>query len=46
MAEPVTHLVIDVLGYFYDGGAARPSPPGFDAWERDAQRQLQQGRSD
>ncbi len=44
-ATTSTHLIIDVLGYFYTGGAARPAPPGFDAWERRAQRQLR-GDSD
>ena len=40
-----THFIIDVVGYFYTGGAARVSPPGFEEWERRAKQHLQRDRS-
>ena len=39
------HFIIDVVGYFYTGGAARVAPPGFEAWERRAKQRLQRERS-
>jgi hypothetical protein len=44
-ASTSTHFIIDVVGYFYTGGAARVSPPGFDDWERRAKQRLQRERS-
>lgn len=35
-----THFVIDVVGYFYNGGAAMAAPAGFRNWERKAKARL------
>ena len=36
-----THFIIDVVGFFYNDGAARVAPPGFTEWEKRAKQQLQ-----
>lgn len=36
-----THFIIDVVGYFYTGGASLVAPPGFDEWERKAKQRLE-----
>lgn len=35
-----THFIVDVLGYFYNGGAARVAPPGVEDAERKALQRL------